>query len=121
YGQNPAVGSANGRLQRKGMAQLKWMVVRDFYMIESATFWKDGPEIESGELRTEEIGTEMFFLPAANHTEKAGSLTQTQRTGQARAPRSRAVDPPSTRCRPTATDGTRAERRPGGGAGGLPR
>src|SRR5690625_5740807 len=70
YGQNPAVGSANGRLQRKGMAQLKWMVVRDFYMIESATFWKDGPEIESGELRTEEIGTEMFFLPAANHTDR---------------------------------------------------
>ncbi len=28
-GQNPAVGSANGRMQRLGMAQLKWMVVRD--------------------------------------------------------------------------------------------
>ena len=91
YGQNPAVGSANGRLQRKGMAQLKWMVVRDFYMIESATFWKDGPEIESGELRTEEIGTEMFFLPAANHTEKAGSFTQTQRMVQWR---DQAVHPP---------------------------
>ena len=32
-------------------------------MIESATFWKDGPEIETGELVTEEIGTEVFFLP----------------------------------------------------------
>lgn len=90
-GQNPAVGSANGRMQRLGMSHLKWMVVRDFYMIESATWWKEGPEIDSGELRTEDIGTEMFFLPAANHTEKAGSFTQTQRLVQWRE---KAVDPP---------------------------
>jgi hypothetical protein len=36
---------------------------------------KDGPEIESGELRTADIGTEVFFMPAAAHTEKAGSLS----------------------------------------------
>ena len=78
-GQNPAVGSANGRMQRLGMSHLKWLVVRDLNMIESATWWKDGPEIESGELRTEDIETEVFFLPAATHVEKAGSFTQTQR------------------------------------------
>ena len=78
-GQNPAVGSANGRMQRLGMAHLKWLVVRDLNMIESATWWKDGPEIASGELRTEDIETEVFFLPAATHVEKAGSFTQTQR------------------------------------------
>lgn len=71
-GQNPAVGSANGKMQRMGMSHLKWLVVRDFSLIESATWWKDGPEIETGELRTEDIETEVFFLPAANHTEKAG-------------------------------------------------
>ena len=49
------------------------------HMIESATFWKDGPEIATGELRTEDIQTEVFFLPAAAHTEKSGSFTQTQR------------------------------------------
>ena len=81
-GQNPAVGSANGKMQRLGMAHLKWLVVRDFSMIESATWWKDGPEIESGELRTEDIETEVFFLPAATHVEKAGSFTQTQRLVQ---------------------------------------
>ena len=48
-------------------------------LIESATFWQDGPEIETGELRTEDIGTEVFFLPAAAHTEKDGSFTNTQR------------------------------------------
>lgn len=90
-GQNPAVGSANGKLQRLGMAKLKWLVVRDFQMIESATFWKDGPEIETGELKTEEIATEVFVFPAAAHTEKDGSFTQTQRMLQWHH---KAVDPP---------------------------
>jgi formate dehydrogenase major subunit len=58
---------------------LDWLVVRDFSLIESATWWKDGPEIETGELKTEDIGTEVFFLPAAAHTEKDGSFTNTQR------------------------------------------
>ncbi|MBB2893204.1 formate dehydrogenase major subunit [Flexivirga oryzae] len=90
-GQNPAVGSAHGRLQREAMAHLKWLVVRDLNMIESATFWKDGPEIASGELKPEDIDTEVFFLPAASHVEKAGSFTQTQRLLQWRH---QAVQPP---------------------------
>ncbi len=79
FGQNPAVGSANTRMQRFGMANLDWLVVRDLAMIESATWWQDGPEIETGEMRTEDIKTEVFFLPAAAHTEKSGSFTNTQR------------------------------------------
>lgn len=90
-GQNPAVGSSNGRLHRKALSHLKWLVVRDFNMIETATFWKNGPEIETGELKTEDIDTEVFFMPAANHTEKAGSFTQTQRMVQWRH---QAVTPP---------------------------
>ncbi|SEG90427.1 formate dehydrogenase major subunit [Nonomuraea solani] len=78
-GENPAVGSANARLQRLGMANLDWLVVRDLNLIESATWWKDGPEIETGELTTAGIGTEVFFLPAATHTEKNGSFTNTNR------------------------------------------
>jgi formate dehydrogenase major subunit len=78
-GENPAVGSANAKMQRLGMANLDWLVVRDFSLIESATWWKDGPEIESGELRTEDIDTEVFFLPAAAHIEKDGTFTNTQR------------------------------------------
>ena len=42
-GQNPAVGSANARMQRLGMANLDWLVVRDFSLIESATWWRRGP------------------------------------------------------------------------------
>jgi formate dehydrogenase major subunit len=79
WGENPAVGSANAAMQRLGLANLDWLVVRDFSLIESATFWQDGPEIESGDLRSEDIRTEVFFFPAAAHTEKNGSFTNTQR------------------------------------------
>jgi formate dehydrogenase major subunit len=78
-GENPAVGSANGGLHRKAMANLDWLVVRDLVEIESATFWRDGPEIQTGELQTDKIRTEVFLLPAAAHTEKDGSFTNTQR------------------------------------------
>jgi formate dehydrogenase major subunit len=78
-GENPAVGNSNGRANRLGLAKLDWLVVRDLIEIESASFWYHSPEIESEELRTEEIGTEVFFLPAAAHVEKDGSFTNTAR------------------------------------------
>ncbi|MCW2582519.1 MAG: molybdopterin dinucleotide-binding region, partial [Klenkia sp.] len=90
-GENPAVGHANGKMQRLGLANLDWLVVRDLQMIESATFWKTAPEIETGELVTEQIGTEVFFMPAATHTEKEGTFTNTQRLLQWHR---QAVEPP---------------------------
>ncbi len=89
-GENPAVGSANGKLHRRAMANLEWLVVRDFSLIESATFWKDGPEVETGEMAPDAIATEVFFLPAAAHTEKEGTFTNTQRMLQWR---DKAVEP----------------------------
>jgi len=90
-GQNPAVGSAGARLQRLAMANLDGLVVRDLTLIESATFWRDGPEIATGELATEQIATEVFFLPAASHVEKDGTFTNTQRMLQWHH---KALDPP---------------------------
>jgi formate dehydrogenase major subunit len=90
-GQNPVVGSANSSLQRKALAGLDWLVVRDMIEIETAAFWYDSPEIDTGETRAEDIGTEVFFLPAAAHTEKDGSFTNTQRLLQWRF---KAVEPP---------------------------
>ena len=78
-GQNPTVGSANSKLMRLALAKLDWLVVRDFQPVESATFWKDSPEHESGEVRAQDIKTEVFFLPCAAHTEKDGNFTNTQR------------------------------------------
>ncbi len=90
-GQNPTVGSANTRLMRAALCKLDWLVVRDFQPTESALFWKDSPEHESGEVRAEDIQTEVFFLPAAAHTEKDGSFTNTQRLLQWHF---KACDPP---------------------------
>jgi formate dehydrogenase major subunit len=90
-GQNPTVGSMHGALHRKGLRELKWLVVRDFAPNETAEFWRDAPEIARGEVRPEDIETEVFFFPAAAHTEKNGSFTNTQRLVQWHW---KAVEPP---------------------------
>ncbi len=90
-GENPAVGSSNGAYQREGLRKLDWLVVRDFALTETAEFWRTAPEVASGEIPPEEIGTEVFFFPAATHTEKDGSFTNTQRMLQWHH---KAVEPP---------------------------
>jgi formate dehydrogenase major subunit len=90
-GQNPAVGSQNSGLMRRALATMKWVVVRDLAEIETATFWRDSPEVKSGELRPEDIETEVFLMPAASHVEKEGSFTNTQRLIQWR---DKALEPP---------------------------
>jgi formate dehydrogenase major subunit len=78
-GENPVVGTVNGALHRKGLRALDWLVVRDLQLTETAEFWHEAPEIDRGEVRPEDIATEVFFFPAAAHTEKSGSFTNTQR------------------------------------------
>jgi formate dehydrogenase major subunit len=90
-GQNPAVGGQNASYQRKALANLKWLVVRDLYETETATFWKDSPEVRSGQLNPRDVQTEVFFLPAAAVPENDGSFTNTQRLVQWHE---KAVDPP---------------------------
>ncbi len=87
FGQNPAAGSTNARMQRKALEQLDWMVVCDLYEVETAAFWYKGPEpVDSSKIKTE-----VFLMPAAASTEKEGSFTNTQRLIQWR---DKAVDPP---------------------------
>jgi formate dehydrogenase major subunit len=81
-GQNPAVGSPNGKLERAALRQVKWLVVRDMVETETAAFWEEAPD---------EIDTEVFFFPAASHVEKDGTFTNTQRLLQWR---DKAVEPP---------------------------
>jgi len=90
-GENPAVGSPHAGMQREGLRKLEWCVVRDLAMIETAEFWKTSPEHERGEVRAEDIATEVFFFPAAAHTEKDGSFTNTQRLLQWHH---KAIEPP---------------------------
>ena len=90
-GQNPAVAGPNSSFERRAMMKLKWLVVREMVETESASFWYDSPEVRHGEVKTEEIPTEVFLMPAAGHAEKAGTFTNTQRLLQWRE---KAVDPP---------------------------
>ena len=90
-GENPAAGSMNGALQRKGLQKLKWLVVRDFQLTETAEFWRTSPEMVAGDVDPEYIETEVFFFPAAAHTEKDGTFTNTQRLLQWHH---KAVEPP---------------------------
>jgi formate dehydrogenase major subunit len=90
-GQNPAVGAPNARLERRALAKLKWLVVRDMVETETASFWLDSPEVARGELDPATVGTEVFLFPAAGHAEKAGTFTNTQRLLQWRE---KAVEPP---------------------------
>jgi formate dehydrogenase major subunit len=91
-GQNPAVGGQNAGFQRQALAKLEWLVVRDLFETETASFWKDSPEVKSGALNTADIQTEVFFLPAAAVAEMEGSFTNTQRLAQWH---DKAADPPA--------------------------
>jgi formate dehydrogenase major subunit len=90
-GQNPAVGGQNASYQRQALAKLDWLVVRDLYETETASFWKDAPEVKNGTLKPADIPTEVFLLPAAAVAENDGSFTNTQRLVQWH---DKALDPP---------------------------
>jgi formate dehydrogenase major subunit len=90
-GQNPAVAGPNSGMERRALAKLKWLVVREMVETETASFWYDSPEVLRGETRPEDIQTEIFLMPAAGHAEKDGTFTNTQRLLQWRE---KAVDPP---------------------------
>jgi formate dehydrogenase major subunit len=86
FGQNPGGGGPNAGLHRAGLRNLDWLVVADWFEIESAVFWKDDPNGPP----PAEVKTEVFFLPAAASPEKEGTLTNTQRLLQWHG---KAVDP----------------------------
>ncbi|MBX9701181.1 MAG: formate dehydrogenase, partial [Acetobacteraceae bacterium] len=81
-GQNPVVGGSNSKLVQRGLAQLEWLVVRDVAETDTACFWRDGHLVRDGMMRPEEIGTEVFLMPASLSGEKAGSFTNTHRLVQ---------------------------------------
>ena len=86
-GQNPAAGAPNAELNRVALRNLDWLVVRDWFEIESANFWYADPRIKD----PKEIKTEVFFLPAAAIAEKNGTFTNTERLLQWHE---KALDPP---------------------------
>jgi formate dehydrogenase major subunit len=81
-GQNVVMGGSNSRLIQEGLANLEWLVVRDTSEVEAASFWYRGYPVTRGDLRPQDIGTEVFLMPAAIAGEKAGTFTNTHRLVQ---------------------------------------
>lgn len=90
-GQNPVVGGQNTALIRKALPNLEWMVVRETFENETASFWYRSPGVERVELHPRDIKTEIFLLPASLPGEKEGSFTNTHRLVQWH---DKVVDPP---------------------------
>ena len=89
-GQNPAT-SINASLERDGLRQLEWLVVKDNWLTETATHWYAAPEVRDGTVKVEDIQTEIFFFPSTQIAEYEGSFTNTQRMLQWHF---KAADPP---------------------------
>jgi formate dehydrogenase major subunit len=85
-GQNPAAGNTNSTLVREALKRLDWMVVRDLFETETASFWSKAPGADPTT-----IGTEVILMPAAASAEKDGTFTNTMRLLQWHE---KAVDPP---------------------------
>lgn len=89
-GTNPVVGGPNANKEQEALTKLKWMVNIDLWRTETADFWTypgwdravDNPNVNT--YAPTNIGTEVFFLPAAAVYEKEGTSAQTGRWVQFR-------------------------------------
>ena len=90
-GQNPAGSGQHSIFHRQALGKLDWLVVRDLFETETATFWRNSPEVTSGKIKPQDIQTEVILLPAAAVAETDGSFTNTQRVLQWHE---KAADPP---------------------------
>ncbi len=90
-GFNPLLAGPDiGRLLQ-GMAKLKWMVVIDPFMLDSAEFWKASNPDQKEE--SSKIATEVLYLPSTHWIERDGSFTNSGRWAQWKE---KAIDPPTT-------------------------
>lgn len=89
-GGNPVVGGPNANKEQAALAKLKWLVVLDLWLHETAEFWSykawerpvENPDVPK--MEPKDIPTEVFFLPAAAVYEKEGTASNTGRWMQYR-------------------------------------
>ena len=85
WGQNPASGGPASNGARKALENLKWLVIADLWLNETAEFWRRPGVVPA------DIQTEVIVLPAAGSYEKEGSISNSGRWVQWRW---KAVNPP---------------------------
>ena len=84
-GFNPLLAGPDVPRLLQAMSKLKWKVVIDPFMLDSAEFWK------APGMNPEEIETEVLYLPSSHWIERAGSFTNSGRWAQWKE---KAIDPP---------------------------
>ncbi len=84
-GFNPLLAGPDVPRLFEAMAKLKWKVVIDPFMLDSAEFWKAPGQ------NPEEIDTEVLYLPSSHWIERDGSFTNSGRWAQWKE---KAVDQP---------------------------
>jgi len=85
-GFNPLLAGPDTNRLMQAMGKLKWKVVIDPFMLDSAEFWK-APGVNP-----EDVDTEVFFLPATHWIERDGSFTNSGRWAQWKE---KVIDPPT--------------------------
>jgi formate dehydrogenase major subunit len=75
-GFNPLLAGPDVKRLMEGMAKLKWKVVIDPFMLDSAEFWK-APGADPAK-----IDTEVLYLPSTHWIERDGSFTNSGRWAQ---------------------------------------
>ncbi len=90
FGMNPVSNGPHSRKAIAALAKLKWLVVAENFEQETASFWRQDI-LSLVDLKTEEVETEVFMLPAANFAEKDGTFVNSARWIQWKW---KAVDPP---------------------------
>ena len=84
-GFNPLLAGPDVPRLLDAMSKLKWKVVIDPFMLDSAEFWK-APGMDPAE-----IDTEVLYLPSSHWIERDGSFTNSGRWAQWKE---KAIDPP---------------------------
>lgn len=76
-GFNPLLSFPNRKKLTEAMTRLKWLVVMDPLMTETASFWQSHGE--HNDVDPSKIQTEVFMLPTSCFAEEDGSLTNSSR------------------------------------------
>ena len=84
-GFNPLLAGPDVPRLLRAMSRLKWKVVIDPFMLDTAEFWK------APGMNPEEIDTEVLYLPSSHWIERDGSFTNSGRWAQWKE---KAIDPP---------------------------
>lgn len=84
-GMNPLLAGPDVPRLLRAMSNLKWMVVIDPFMLDTAEFWR-APGMSPGE-----VDTEVLYLPSTHWIERDGSFTNSGRWAQWKE---KAIDPP---------------------------